>query len=157
MTSADLESGQFIHSLHYFPFKISAVFEFFAFFWRHWRPLAWKKYSKYGFQFTLNPIALSEKFIKFPDNNCYKKYELKVRNFYRIYRFIWSFILLVHILYNKLLSVNFMNFPDNWVRFTVKFFIENHHILNIFFRANGRQCVQTKAKNLKTENNVENR
>ena len=30
-------------------FKYLAVFWFFAFIWTHWRPVAWKKYPKYGF------------------------------------------------------------------------------------------------------------
>ena len=47
-----------------------AVFGFFAFIWMQWRPLVQKKYPKYYFRsnFTLNLIQMSEKLIKFTDD-----------------------------------------------------------------------------------------
>ena len=42
-----------------------------------------------------------------------------------------------------------MNFSDSGIGFSVKFDLGNH-ILDIFFRANGRHCGQVKAKNPKT-------
>ena len=47
-----------------------SVFGFFAFIWMHWRPLVQKKYPQYDFRsnFTLNLIQMSEKLIKFTDD-----------------------------------------------------------------------------------------
>ena len=47
-----------------------------------------------------------------------------------------------------------MNFSDNGIGLSVQFYFGNH-IFDIFFRANGRQCVQIEAKNPKTAKYLE--
>ena len=48
------------------------------------------------------------------------------------------------------MTVNIINFSDNGIRFSMKFYVENH-IFEYSFQADGRKCVQIKAKNPKTD------